>query len=730
MSDYDDEDAWSYSFPPSSDSLPLNKDANTADSNDKSDKPDLNKIDEKLNNLSATSPASGLGIDILKANTANGNNNGNTNGTSNVNGLMRTGSASPSIGSLPLQSPFLSKSTPANPLTTKEDASSIISKDSKNSNALSSLELTQEDNLVDKLLESPKKSYFTRPNSSISNTTVLDHKRTNTASEIGLGLEKSPQIIAYRKSRRTTSEGNYEELDVNSTPPEKFDNKLYVDEKFKDTKYRYTTIKRNTDYHQLFRSLDLTDRLLDDFACALSREILLQGRIYISETYICFNSSLLGWITNLIIEMDDIVRFEKRATAGIFPNGIMIETKDTKHVFASFISRDSTFDFMKTVWEKTTGRKMTEADPNAEGDNDDSDDDSKVRSFIMSLDGDDEAEKPNPVIEGDGLISDEDSDSKPQPSTNNIEIVKFKADSVYKNNGPEIHKPTEIDDAINENEIELCNEVIEAPMGMVFEILFGDNSQPWFEKFLNDHDSDELTGFGKFPSQDKNQSRNYTYKKSLGYSIGPKSTICQVEEVIEHLNFEKSILVTTVTKTPDVPLGNSFSVKNIYRFSWGKKNTTNLQISFFIEWTGRSWIKNIIEKSTLTGQTDSCKDLIVSLKKEIEDNTTSVSQPSTIEISELEKSTTPEPKPVEVKPEPVATFSTNTLLRNNIVFVCYLIVAFLAIIIILQLLNFRINSENNILIKQQITINKLLIELLKQNANVGHIIETYEFNEL
>src|ERR1700694_377468 len=36
-----------------------------------------------------------------------------------------------------------------------------------------------------------------------------------------------------------------------------------------------------------------------DYSCALSKEILVQGRMYVSEHYICFNSNIFGWVTNV-----------------------------------------------------------------------------------------------------------------------------------------------------------------------------------------------------------------------------------------------------------------------------------------------------------------------------------------------------------------------------------------------------------------------------------------------
>ena len=36
-----------------------------------------------------------------------------------------------------------------------------------------------------------------------------------------------------------------------------------------------------------------------DYGCALQREILIQGRLYISENHVCFHANLFGWITDV-----------------------------------------------------------------------------------------------------------------------------------------------------------------------------------------------------------------------------------------------------------------------------------------------------------------------------------------------------------------------------------------------------------------------------------------------
>jgi hypothetical protein len=38
-----------------------------------------------------------------------------------------------------------------------------------------------------------------------------------------------------------------------------------------------------------------------DYKCALQKEILLQGHIYVSEHHVCFKSNIFGWVTNVTI---------------------------------------------------------------------------------------------------------------------------------------------------------------------------------------------------------------------------------------------------------------------------------------------------------------------------------------------------------------------------------------------------------------------------------------------
>ncbi|KAG0284156.1 hypothetical protein BGZ96_011470 [Linnemannia gamsii] len=117
----------------------------------------------------------------------------------------------------------------------------------------------------------------------------------------------------------------------------------------------YANEKRFSDFHSVFRSVPDEEKLIEDYGCALQKEILVQGRLYISDDHVCFNANIFGWVTNLVIAFSEITAIEKRLTAFVIPNAIsIVTTTNTKgHFFASFLSRDAAHDLLMAAWRKS-----------------------------------------------------------------------------------------------------------------------------------------------------------------------------------------------------------------------------------------------------------------------------------------------------------------------------------------------------------------------------------------
>ncbi|KAJ3368148.1 hypothetical protein HDU91_000814 [Kappamyces sp. JEL0680] len=95
---------------------------------------------------------------------------------------------------------------------------------------------------------------------------------------------------------------------------------------------------------------DVPDALLQYFSCAWEKEILWQGRLYITSGHLCFYSKIFGNEIKQIIRLADVVELEKSNVAALIPNAITIRTKDTRFFFASFLKRDTAFDAIHQLW--------------------------------------------------------------------------------------------------------------------------------------------------------------------------------------------------------------------------------------------------------------------------------------------------------------------------------------------------------------------------------------------
>lgn len=387
------------------------------------------------------------------------------------------------------------------------------------------------------------------------------------------------------------------------------------------TGFAVASKKRNRDFHQLFRSVPEDDYLIEDYSCALQREIILAGRIYISEGHICFSSNILGWVTTLVISFDEVVAIEKENTAMVFPNAIGIQTLHARHTFRSLLSRESTYDLMVNIWKinhpsvksSVNGTRVTSGTGDKTEKIDDGDSESEVSDEDEIYDEDEEDDNAESFFEG-GASANASEKSLPQRAALSRQPSGLSTSAMAKGQntngdtkngdksgaskdvdfpGPTIHAPTEFTEPNGQYEKVIKDETIPAPLGKVYSLVFGPASGEFMTKFLVDNQKSgelQFEGTTKGLTNDS-RIRKYSYIKPLNGSIGPKQTKCISTENLDFLDLEKAVLVTLSTQTPDVPSGNVFATKTKYLFTWAPGNQTRFLMTCTIEWTGKSWLK-------------------------------------------------------------------------------------------------------------------------------------------
>ena len=417
------------------------------------------------------------------------------------------------------------------------------------------------------------------------------------------------------------------------------------------TGFAVASKKRNRDFHQLFKSIPEDDYLIEDYSAALQRDIILAGRLYVSENHICFSSNILGWVTTLIISFDEIVSVEKENTAVVFPNAIAIQTLHARQTFRSLLSRESTYELIIGIWKINhpnikniangarldpdgaragqAGSEATESDSEGSGDEDevydeDEDLDEEAGTVVgngispaASDAGDQSSKAATRKASALGISAGTAAGGAPTPNEGKA-AEKAAAASTAANDfpGPATHIPTECSDQDTHYEKVLQDVIIPAPLGKVYSMVFGPASGGFMGRWL----LDEIKVTDLQMEDDKKgisgelTSRSYSYIKPLGASIGPKSTKCLVTEHMDAFDLEKAVSVTSSTQTPDVPSGNVFVVKTKFCMMWASGNATRFLMSCSIEWSGKSWLKGPIEKGANDGQLSYGNDLVRSIK--------------------------------------------------------------------------------------------------------------------
>ncbi|KAF8971849.1 GRAM domain-containing protein [Flammula alnicola] len=333
------------------------------------------------------------------------------------------------------------------------------------------------------------------------------------------------------------------------------------------TGFAVASNKRNADFHELFPAVPEGDYLIEDYGCALQREILIQGRIYISENHICFHANIFGWITDLSIPIYEITSLEKKMTAFVIPNAIQLTTRQSKYTFASFLSRDTTFDVIYNIWRLARPEDGV----------------SFVSSGRGSVDG------PIGLAGSGGAVGV--PGNLPLGPVAAVPAAPLRKATLCACGRDNKHYSETAMDVIIPGTPEKINNLMFAS-GFLKDFMVGN------QKLIDVQMSD----WAPVNPGSKLLTRNMSYIKPLNGSLGPKQTKCEIKDEVVHCDFDQFISTVTTTRTPEVPSGGVFAVKTRTCIMWAGPISSRVMVTTQLEWSGRSFIKSIIERSAIDGQ--------------------------------------------------------------------------------------------------------------------------------
>lgn len=391
------------------------------------------------------------------------------------------------------------------------------------------------------------------------------------------------------------------------------------------TGFAVASSKRNAEFHALFPTVPEDDYLIEDYGCALVREILIQGRFYISENHVCFYASIFGWVTNIALPFSEIVSIEKRMTAFVIPNAIQVATLHAKHTFASFLSRDATYDLIVNIWKLS--HPDVPVDPqhlDLLTDGEESVDDQAETDKAAQGDKSKVSKRARLKKKLGAKLREGTRDDTTQPAGADAKAGIAPSKSPGPGGKRQPHRKTSC--PCDKDKMHLSTTVLDttypAIPEKVYNLVFTSEFMKDFwtndQKLLDLQVSNWAPGAGS--GSQKMLTRNISYIKPLAGGFGPKQTKCVLTDENIHVDFDDYVTVVTTTRTPDVPSGGSFCVKTRTCFSWAGGNVTKVLVTCQVEWSGRSMIKGIIDKASIDGQKQYYKDLDAAIRQYVKDH--------------------------------------------------------------------------------------------------------------
>ena len=105
---------------------------------------------------------------------------------------------------------------------------------------------------------------------------------------------------------------------------------------------------------QIIKLFDLPqeETIFDDFGCSFQCKMLTHGRLFVTEHFVCFYSSMFGFKTKKVVEIKKIVNIEKKKDRlnPIIKNVLVISTQEGVCLsFCAFTDMNACINLIKSI---------------------------------------------------------------------------------------------------------------------------------------------------------------------------------------------------------------------------------------------------------------------------------------------------------------------------------------------------------------------------------------------
>eukprot|EP00742_Colponemidia_sp_Colp-10_P007997 GILJ01008629.1.p1 GENE.GILJ01008629.1~~GILJ01008629.1.p1 ORF type:complete len:495 (+),score=60.65 GILJ01008629.1:84-1487(+) len=330
---------------------------------------------------------------------------------------------------------------------------------------------------------------------------------------------------------------------IDNSPVEASKRPLHLNTSFVDNSpakpaKRPATQQSNQDLvRKLFR-LPSSEVIFEDFSCALYKRILLHGRMFLTENYICFYSKIFGFETKEVIPLEKCSALQKTS------HGIEIRMEpDQAWMFASFADRSEVYSLIETLWKRSR--------------QDDVEDDNEELDAGSSAPG--------------------------SPDMQEAELELLPLDESKDTGGAET---------------EILRVLLPCNVQKFFATFFADNAVfPWIE-FQKQRGDRDLEMSAWVDSAELGFTRELKFRAEVkGSPIGPSSTRVHKVQRYRWENEQRKLCIESSLSSLDVPYGDHFTVEDRWVVTAQEDNAEKcmLQVYQWCNFTKSTWWKKTIE---------------------------------------------------------------------------------------------------------------------------------------
>ena len=335
---------------------------------------------------------------------------------------------------------------------------------------------------------------------------------------------------------------------------------------------------------------------IDDWSAALLRNILMQGRLYLFQNYVCFYSKLFGDDSLEVVKLSDVIAMTKKR------NGIEVVVQNGELLFfASLLARNKTFNVLVQTWKNAHsgggGNDETSHTIASE-----EEDEEEIVDLCDASETAEKQEEEKKEESKESAAADAAAAAAGAAEKGDDEDNADVTEGVFDGNLVYLWQPLAESSIHHPKSVRMCetyhDHFDQVDLLQFFHLFYSDNSNDFAENAHKELDEHDLVSEPWKLNEDGGKTRLLCFNSVLhGIPVGPPAT--RMTERQWYMLTLDTLVVETVQNSLDVPYGDFFDVENRWEFVRSLQGGVDVTVKAGVYFKKKTWLKSQVETTTL-----------------------------------------------------------------------------------------------------------------------------------